>query len=263
MYAGADNLKQGAVFQRFEAKYFLGEMEAQAALDFIRPYVAPDPHAPAGGHYPINSLYLDSPDLVLFTSSLFGEKNRFKLRIRSYSDDPDTPVFFEIKRRMDQIILKQRVAVKRASLSALLSGRDCSPDCLVRPGEKNLVKLYHFRDLMERICAMPKCMVRYLREAYMSALEEPVRISFDRRLSAFPALDYDPSVWTHGPHWYAVDFPEVVMEIKFTDAFPLWVKRLIQHLELRRVSAAKYVECVKCLDGVGLPLHGTPMGVMV
>jgi hypothetical protein len=60
-----------------------------------------------------------------------------------------------------------------------------------------------------------------------------------------------------------VDFPEVVMEIKFTDAFPLWVRRLVQHFELRRVSAAKYVECVKCLECEGLPLHGAPLEVMI
>lgn len=259
MTTGAGNLKRGAVFQRFEAKYFLGELEAQAILEFIRPYVALDPHAPEGGHYPINSLYLDSPDLQLFHSSLFGEKNRFKLRIRSYDDAPDAPVFFEIKRRMDQVILKQRVDVKRGAVPALLGGSGYTPGVLVRPSEREMIKLLHFRDLMEGICAMPKCMVRYMREAYMSDFEEPVRISFDRRLSTLPALAYEDAQWTYGPHWMPVDFPEVVMEIKFTDAFPRWVHRMIQYFELPRVSAAKYVECVKTLNSVGIPLHGSPM----
>jgi len=262
VHPGAGNLKQGAVFQRFEAKYFLSEMEAQAVLDYIAPFVELDPHAPEGGHYPINSLYLDSPELVLFRTSLFGEKNRFKLRIRSYSDEAGAPVFYEIKRRMDQIILKERVAVHRENVGALLSGRGCDLEALVRPNERNLTKLYHFRDLMERICALPVCMVRYMREAYMSALEEPVRLSFDRRLATIPARTYEPSLWTYTPEWYAVDFPEVVLEIKFTDAFPVWVRRLIQHFELRRVSAAKYVECVRCLEGEGIPVHGGALEVV-
>lgn len=88
------------VAQRFEAKYILTEAAAQAIISYIQPYVHPDPH---GRIYPINSCYLDSDDLKLYWSSEMGEKNRFKLRVRSYSEKPEAPLFLEIKRRVDQL----------------------------------------------------------------------------------------------------------------------------------------------------------------
>ena len=57
--------------------------------------------------YPIVSLYLDSPDLQLCRESLTGVKNRFKLRIRSYTDEPEYPRFLEIKRRINQVIYEE------------------------------------------------------------------------------------------------------------------------------------------------------------
>ena len=42
-----------------------------------------------------------------------GDKNRYKLRLRFYEDNPHAPVFFEIKRRMNDAIMKQRCGIKR------------------------------------------------------------------------------------------------------------------------------------------------------
>ena len=74
------------------------------------------------GDYPIVSLYLDSDDLQLCQESLRGHKNRFKLRIRSYTDEPDYPRFFEIKRRINTIINKSRARVMDRDLPTLLAG---------------------------------------------------------------------------------------------------------------------------------------------
>ena len=92
-----------------------------------------DPHSPPTRQYLISSLYLDSPDLRLHRRSEYGEKNRFKLRLRSYSDEPDDPVFFEIKRRTDQIIRKERAKVRREHVPRLLHGQDYGEHVLVAP----------------------------------------------------------------------------------------------------------------------------------
>ena len=72
--------------------------------------------------YMISSVYLDSDNLKLCRESLDGTKNRFKLRIRSYTDDLDYPRFFEIKRRVNTIIIKSRARVMSHSVNPLLTG---------------------------------------------------------------------------------------------------------------------------------------------
>ena len=115
-----------AVAQRFEAKYIITELQAMAVRDFIDPYVVPDTYASV---YPVTSLYLDSPALMMYRSSEMGEKNRYKLRWRVYDEDPDGPVFFEVKRRMDLVILKRRAALRREHIETVLRGGEVeSPD---------------------------------------------------------------------------------------------------------------------------------------
>ena len=87
---------------RYELKYIIDEPTARGVRDFARSYLQRDEHAiPAMKYsYPIYSIYLDSPGWTLYNSTLQGMKNRYKLRIRYYNDNPNSPVFFELKRRV-------------------------------------------------------------------------------------------------------------------------------------------------------------------
>ncbi len=237
--------------QRFEAKYHLTENMAQMVLDYMQPYLTTDKNTQWGQAYVINSIYLDNPRLSLFWSSKTGEKNRFKLRIRSYTDKPEDPVFFEIKRRVNQVILKQRAITTRDTVDRILRHEEVPFSAFLKPGPKERENLWQFRDLMEAMGAVPQTMVRYTREAYMSNLEEPVRITFDRNLSALPVPEYHPSVWTYGPHWTDLDVVPVILEIKFTNTFPRWVRAMVQRFGLLRAEFAKYVACMDQLKREG------------
>ena len=90
----------------------------------------------------------------------------------------------------------------------------------------------------------------------MSALEEPVRISLDRSLSTYPVASYSEDIWNYNPSRYIeVNAFDVMFEIKFNNALPHWVRRLIQRYELNRSSCAKYVECVRMLKNEGIDLR--------
>ena len=99
--------------QRFEFKYMLDEETAVRVRELILTHLELDENGVGKQDYsyPVHSLYLDSPDLYTFWTTINGDKNRFKLRIRFYNEHPSTPVFFEIKRRMNNCILKQRGGV--------------------------------------------------------------------------------------------------------------------------------------------------------
>src|SRR3989304_8119057 len=95
---------------RYELKYSVDEKQAMTLRDFIRGYLTPDPYTKAeeGNAYWVYTLYCDSPHLALYKSTKEGRKNRFKLRMRFYDDDPNHPVFLEIKSRFGEVIKKER-----------------------------------------------------------------------------------------------------------------------------------------------------------
>src|SRR6185503_8920411 len=97
--------------------------------DFVRAYLELDEHGIGYPDmaYPVHSLYLDSDDLKTYQASVNGTKNRFKLRLRYYDDKPDSPVFCEVKARVDNCILKQRCGVRREAVVSLLAGQIPSP----------------------------------------------------------------------------------------------------------------------------------------
>ena len=132
--------------QRFELKYILSEDTALAVRDFVSSYLEIDEFGATLPQfsYPVHSLYLDSPDMKLYKSTINGDKNRFKLRLRFYENRPDAPVFFEIKRRMNNTISKQRGGVRRDAVDSLLAGHLPSPAHLVSKEPKQLLALQNF-----------------------------------------------------------------------------------------------------------------------
>lgn len=223
--------------QRREIKYLTSPKTADAIRSYIHPYMIADQYTqrwPAGG-YPVSSLYLDSPDYELCRQTVKGEKNRFKLRVRSYSDDPESPVFFEIKRRVDQIIFKERAEVTRpAALRSLLGGVPPGPGDTPHP--ETAVRFFaRARDYG----AVPLARVRYLREAFESRDDLPLRLTFDRRLEY--ALTVDPDFSLNGHGWTEARVPGVIFEVKFRGTYPAWVGEMVRRFFLEAQSIPKYV----------------------
>ena len=129
-----DNLQK----QRYELKYVIPEQKALAIRDFLRCYLDVDNNCLGQPDlsYPVHSLYLDSPGMALYHSTINGDKNRLKLRIRFYNELEDTPVFLEIKRRMNNIISKKRVGIPRLTAQSVISGQIPSPEELVSATRK-------------------------------------------------------------------------------------------------------------------------------
>ena len=102
--------------QRYELKYRISERAAERIRDHVACHLEPDTFSAAAENlsYTVNSVYLDTGDLRLGQATINGDRNRFKLRMRYYSRAPNAPVFCEIKRRIDDVIFKQRGQVSRS-----------------------------------------------------------------------------------------------------------------------------------------------------
>ncbi|MBN2020091.1 MAG: polyphosphate polymerase domain-containing protein [Sedimentisphaerales bacterium] len=230
-----------SVVNRYELKYFISESQAAAIKELIKPHIKLDKYCEIqpGGAYPLASVYLDSHDLRLCRESIEGHKNRFKLRIRRYSDDPSSPSFFEIKRRMDRVIIKNRVRVENHNVEEMLS----RPFLLYKNvnGDGEMLRQFHL--YMSSIGARPVVQIRYIREAYESVLDNRIRITFDRKL-AFKIDNYG-KLSLNGNGWNHYLTGCVILEIKFTEFFPPWLTHIVKCLELHQQSISKYARSVQ------------------
>ena len=228
--------------QRFEQKYLVDEVTALRIRDFVQSYLELDEFGVGRPNfsYPVHSLYLDSDDLRLVHETINGSKNRFKLRLRFYNSNPDTPVFFEIKRRMNNCILKQRGAVRHDAAARLLAGHFPDPTHLVSKDPKHLVGLQRFCHLMGELHAHPKVHIAYLREAYVHPENNSVRVTLDRQIRA--AAEPTVRLTTEMNHPVLPFGNNVILELKFTNRFPGWFGDLVQIFGCMQCGAAKYVE---------------------
>ncbi len=234
--------------QRFEKKYIIGEQTALSIRDFISCYLEPDEYGVTQDDYsyPVHSLYFDSPSLKTYKDTVNGDRNRFKLRVRFYENAPEKPVFFEIKRRYNRVITKQRAAVTREFAAEMAAGYLPSFDNFYYNDPMQYNAAERFCELQNLLQATPRVHVAYRREAWKAHGVNSVRVTMDRQVLSEPRQDFDLSPDMTDP--VNVFGDDIVLELKFTDRFPDWFQELVQVYGLREESAAKYVD--------GILIHG-------
>jgi hypothetical protein len=255
---GPDRLQ----LQRWELKYIIGEAKALAIRDFVKSYLELDEHAQGKPDlaYAIHSLYLDSDQLATYWDTINGLMNRLKLRLRYYADGPEAPVFFEIKRRSNDAILKKRGGVRREAVDWLMSGQLPEPRHLLSCQPWQLDAVQRFSHLMLDLQASPKLHVTYLREAWVSTHDNSIRVTMDRNIRSAPefacrlGIDLGRCVKPFGN--------QVVLELKFTGHYPNWFRDLVGIFNLARTSASKYADGVEMIGEDQLyrrpPVDGHP-----
>jgi hypothetical protein len=230
--------------QRYELKYHITDDLVSRIRDFIGSYLELDEYSQIRNEhsYPVHSLYLDSPDLKLYMDTINGTKNRFKLRLRFYDENPETPVFFEIKRRINDIIRKERGGIRREYVADILNGAYPDETCLIKPTPEALVAVQRFCTLMHELRARPKGHVAYMREAWENPNDNSVRVTFDKLVKFEPEFGTDLSTAMRSPIF--TFGKETILELKFTNKFPIWFLELVRTFNLQRSGAAKYADGV-------------------
>jgi len=228
---------------RYELKYRLTESRARAVAQFVQQYLPVDRYCKLqrGGDYPIVSLYLDSKNMHLCKESIDGRQNRFKLRIRSYTDEPDYPCFFEIKRRINTVIMKSRARVMHDDIVPLLARRPLGP----RDYNVDMKALNQFQLYMSSVQAKPAVLIRYMRQAFEGDSDNRVRVTFDRELcykvTDKPIVTLGGSGWQRNP---ITDNGGVILEVKFTGSYPIWLSRMVKYFDLTSRSISKFATSI-------------------
>ena len=239
---------------RYEAKYLVPEQLTWALREAILPFCRLDKHAEqAPDHqYAICSLYLDTPQREFHQAKVERQQKRLKLRVRTYGELADGPVFFEVKRKVGDLVRKNRALVPREDWMRRLTE--------LLPADASGAER-DFRAVMDSKGALPTLLVRYHREAYASVVDDYARVTFDRRL-CFQRMDKLQLLGTTGS-WIALDDQtnthgasrQVILELKATLAVPRWMLGIVQRFGLIRTGFSKYCNGVERLWGSSNLLH--------
>ena len=102
-------------FNRYEIKYLAEERDVPRLREALAAHMAADEFSPVGG-YPVTSLYYDTRNLRFYWEKIEGLRFRRKLRVRLYgrpSEATDaTPVYVEIKQRVNRVTQKRRIQLQ-------------------------------------------------------------------------------------------------------------------------------------------------------
>ena len=240
------------LLSRYELKYWLSPQTLPKLRRHVQPYCRPDSHSSGrpGNRYLVGSLYLDNRDFDLYQATVDGHSNRFKLRVRSYDDNPDSPVFFEVKKRVNKVVLKRRAEVPRSVAEKFLTGQSVPS---VDPAFEE------FAEACRSMGAGPTLRVRYEREAYESRANDSVRITID--FNVMHAITDGPDLSLNGPGWMQTPNEGAILEIKFDGTPPAWVTEMVRTLDLKRTSVAKYVRSLdRAFAARGKAPWSSPMG---
>ncbi len=229
-------------FNRFELKYIITLQQAAQLKRALRNYLVPDEHGNSNGRYALSSLYYDSPDLRCYWEKESGILYRRKLRIRHYHDggtfNDATPVFVEIKQRLDRVTQKRRVVLPYKDALSLCSDRRI-PEHDSSDGEV-IKEIYAF---LWEYNLRPASIVSYRRQALIGTIYDiGLRVTFDTTLTY-----HLPPFHLHAVRSGLLMLPvnRVVMEIKVNERMPTWLVDLIgvHSLQLQRIS--KYCRSIE------------------
>lgn len=209
-------------FVRCESKYLLTELKYQELIVKLKEYIEVDVYDRSH----IMSIYYDTDDDRLLTRSIEKPIFKEKLRIRSY-DPPlnNDDVYIELKKKLDGVVYKSRTRVKYLDV---LNDLMCSnyEDERIGIEIKNLYQRY--------VGLYPKIFVSCDRKYFVGKEDHSLRITFDSNIK------YRTKNLTLSDSNEDRKLDEViVMEIKGSNAMPLWLVKELDELNIYKSGFSK------------------------
>jgi VTC domain len=233
-------------FERFELKYWIDERQARQILAFAAPYLRRDAYHTASRDSQRNTtLYLDTRGYRFCEDHLALQPDRRKLRIRVYGRPFGKLAFFEVKRKVKTITVKDRFILPRADVANVLQRRPIKG----RVASDAQRTFSDFVFLMQLHRAEPKLFVACFREAFESKNPgEDARLTIDRDLvyqdARGPGFAVDDGRWLpiheRDDTRTALGQRRAILELKFNGSVPGWMVELVRHFGLQREAYSKY-----------------------
>lgn len=228
-------------FNRYEIKYLVDVTEAASLREEIEQRLDPDSHNGDKG-YGIWSVYYDTRQLRFYWEKIEGLKFRRKLRIRHYGDrfavEDDTPVFVEVKQRINRVTQKRRVSLPYREALRLCDGRQ-----FVEHEPSQRAFLREVLDLVLRLDLRAVAMTGYTRHAYLGRdADVGLRVTFDQRVRG---RDRDFHPGADAGNRLIVPARMSIVEVKANERVPYWLTDLTARRNLQVVRVSKYCQSVE------------------
>lgn len=220
---------------RHELKYLINRHQYFIIRQRLKNMIEPDIHVGPTGEYHIRSLYFDDMNNSALYEKQGGIASRAKYRIRIYNVE-DNIILFEKKIKRNEYIAKVKEPLTRKMYESILNG---DIEFLNNPSKPLLTEIYY--EIKHNLLA-PKVIVDYVREPYVCR-NGNVRITFDKNLrTGLNAIDlFNKDLNTVS----AIDDDLIILEVKFDEYIPEYIRAGIQLDGLNQQSASKYVICRK------------------
>ena len=225
---------------RHELKYIISYRDYFALRTRALAFMRHDEHGD-NGRYFIRSLYLDDIMLSNYNQKMDGWNRRRKYRIRIY-DLSDKIIKFEVKDKYDSCISKVSDRISIEEYDSILEG-DFSfvADIIFSDSDEGNCKALRiaYIDNATKIL-LPQVVVDYDREVFICE-EGNVRMTFDMNLRAGLASGdiFDPELVTVP----AYDEGCMILEVKYDDYLPDFVRHMLRPLGRWQSSQSKYAMC--------------------
>ncbi len=218
-------------FKRYELKYYLNQVQSDSAMLQLSSLMEMDNYCVNRQGYRVRSLYFDSIDDECLYQKQSGNLLRKKIRLRTYGDDANNTVKFEIKRKYGQIIKKDSVTISKGDAKEV-----CLGNYAILLDKNNPVLNEIYTTFVTKLYK-PKVIVEYIRVAFVSPVSN-IRVTFDQDLhSNINHLDLFSSVRDMMP---VVIEGKQILEIKYDEFFPGYLKNVLSAVSSERMAISKY-----------------------
>ena len=228
-------------FNRYEMKYLVAQETLAELRDELQHRMDVDSYATAGG-YGVWSVYYDTTQLRFYWEKVEGLRFRRKLRLRHYGDrftvTDDTPVFVEIKQRVNRVTQKRRVQVPYRQARQLCDERQMIEDAGAARG-----LLDEVLGLVAGLDLRPVAMTGYSREAYIGRdADVGLRVTLDHRIRG---RDRDLHFGADAENRFIIPPRLAVLEVKANERVPYWLTDLTARRNLSVVRISKYCQSIE------------------
>ncbi len=222
---GTSESKHQLVFKRREIKFLLSESQRASLEEVLAARMVPDEH----GASTVRNVYYDTATALLARRSAEHPAYKEKVRTRCYgTPHPFDPVFVELKKKSDGIVYKRRCELPASDAAELLAGRG-------RPRTQIERELDWTCRRYEGLRAT--AYLAYDRVAYFEQGNRDLRVTFDQNVR----VRWD-DVRLTGPDAGArvLDDGLSILEVKTSQALPIWLVRYLEGIGARKTSFSKY-----------------------
>lgn len=224
---------------RNEWKYCCTEKELLDVEYRVKGVLRPDSHG-VDGCYTVHSLYFDDVRYSCAHDTEMGIGERYKYRIRYYGDSPDL-LRLEKKEKRYGRCRKKSCVISREQMNCIMEHRI---DDVFWNTDNPVLKQFCI-DIWRRGFG-PKAIIDYNRVAFVEKVSN-IRITLDKNITVSSDVEHfleggynTLPLLEQGKH---------IMEVKFDDIFPGYLKKVIYIDTLQQTSFSKYYIGLKKIKG--------------